>query len=69
MFKVVFRVGGEIELLKHFLAAGLPVIVEKGFEGPDFDGWMGHYQVVTGYDDAASRFTVQDSYKGPNLSI
>jgi hypothetical protein len=30
---------------------------------------MGHYQVVTGYDDATSRFTVQDSYKGPNLSI
>src|SRR3990172_12145428 len=42
-FRTVSRVGGEIKLLKRFLAAGLPVIIEKGFEGPEFDGWMGHY--------------------------
>lgn len=64
--KVISRVGGEIDLLKRFLAAGLPVIVEKGFEGPDFDGWMGHYVLVTGYDDLERTFTLQDSYYGPD---
>lgn len=64
--EVVNRVGGEIELLKRFLAAGLPVIVEKGFEGPDFDGWMGHYVLVTGYDDTEQEFILQDSYYGPD---
>lgn len=62
--KLISRVGGEIDLLKRFLAAGLPVIVEKGFEGPDFDGWMGHYVLVTGFDDLEQAFTLQDSYYG-----
>jgi tetratricopeptide (TPR) repeat protein len=60
------RVGGEIELLKHLLAAGFPVIIEKGFEGRDFDGWMGHYVLVTGYSDPDQQFTFQDSYYGPD---
>ncbi len=63
------RTGGDLELLKSFIAAGLPVIVEKGFEGPGFDGWMGHYEVVSGYDDANQRFTVQDSYIQANLPL
>jgi tetratricopeptide (TPR) repeat protein len=51
------------------IASGFPVIVEKGFEGVGFDGWMGHYQVVSGFDDAQAAFFVQDSYKGPNLKV
>ena len=65
-FMAVVRAGGDLELLKRFLAAGLPVIVEKGFEGPDFEGWMGHYVLVTGYSDQDQIFTLQDSYYGPN---
>ena len=64
--RVVYRVGGDIELLKRFLAAELPVIIEKGFEGPRLDAWMGHYVLVTGYSDSDRRFTLQDSYYGPN---
>jgi tetratricopeptide (TPR) repeat protein len=67
--KALVRYAGDLQLLKTFLAAGFPVIVEKGFEGPKFDGWMGHYEVVTGYDDARQRFTVQDSYIMANLPI
>jgi hypothetical protein len=67
--QAVVRVGGELETLKAFISAGFPVIAEKGFEGVGFDGWMGHYQVVTGYDDGAQSFIVQDSYKGPNQAI
>ena len=63
------RVGGDLALLKAFISAGFPVIVEKGFEGANFDGWMGHYEVVSGYDDASQNFVVQDSYKGPDIWI
>jgi hypothetical protein len=67
--KVITRVGGDIELLKKFIAAGFPVLVEKGFEGPGFDGWMGHYEVLTGYDDEKRLFTAQDSYIMPDLPV
>ena len=67
--KVISRVGGELQLLKQFMAAGFPVIIEKGFEGPEFDGWMGHYELITGYDDTINRFTAQDSYIGPDLKL
>ena len=63
------RMGGNLGLLKQLIAAGYPVIVEKGFEGVAFEGWMGHYEVVSGYDDAKSTFLVQDSYLGPNLAV
>lgn len=68
-FGVVIRVGGEQEMLKRFIAAGFPVLIEKGYEGASFDGWMGHYQVLTGYDDDQEMFTVQDSYRGPDKLI
>jgi tetratricopeptide (TPR) repeat protein len=67
--RVVTRVGGDVDLLRSLIAAGFPVIVEKGFEGAGFDGWMGHYELITGYDDAARLFTAQDSYMGPDLEI
>ncbi|MCL5428606.1 MAG: C39 family peptidase [Chloroflexi bacterium] len=72
--KSTFRVGGDIDLLKQFLAAGIPVMVEKGYviEIDYFyqdDYWNGHYALVTGYDDAAQTFTYQDSYKGPDEQI
>ena len=67
--RAVSRVGGDLQTIKSFLAAGFPVVVEKGFEGAHFDGWMGHYEVLTGYDDARERFTAQDSYIGANLPV
>ena len=70
----MFRVGGDIELIKQFLAAGIPVMVEKGhiieidyFYQDDY--WNGHYALVTGYDDASQTFTYQDSYTGPDEQI
>jgi hypothetical protein len=59
--KALVRVGGELETIKRLIAAGFPVIVEKGFQPPKED-WMGHYQVINGYDDEAGRFLTQDSY-------
>ena len=65
----IVRVGGNIELLKRFIAAGFPVIIEKGFEGSGFNGWMGHYEVINGYDDSRERFIVQDSYIVADLPV
>ncbi len=64
------RVGGSAELIKRFLAAGFPVLVEKGVLFNDLQNrksWMGHYQVITGYDDAKGVFIAQDSYVKANL--
>jgi tetratricopeptide (TPR) repeat protein len=67
-----FRVGGSLDVLKDFLAAGYPVIVEKGFELDPTDGgggWAGHYLLLTGYDDARGLFLTQDSNKGPDREV
>jgi tetratricopeptide (TPR) repeat protein len=63
---VLSRVAGDLELLKGLVAAGFPVIIEKGFEPPGKD-WLGHYVLVTGYDDDRQRFTTQDSYIGDDF--
>jgi len=63
------RVGGDLETLKRLIAAGFPVIVEKGAHFRDITyniTWMGHYQTLTGYNDAESYFIAQDSYIEPN---
>ena len=65
----LWRVGGDLDLLKRFIAAGFPVLVEKGFEGAGFDGWMGHYEVLNGYDDSRQRFIAQDSFIMENLPV
>ena len=72
-FTGVERHGGTVELIKSFIAAGYPVIVEKGYYERDYTGkvaWLGHYQFVTGYDDGTGEFIVQDTYNdGPNFHI
>jgi tetratricopeptide (TPR) repeat protein len=56
--------GGTLEMLKQFIAAGFPVVVEKGYELPQ-SGWWGHYVTVFGYDDGSQLFHTQDTYLGP----
>jgi tetratricopeptide (TPR) repeat protein len=70
--KVAYRVGGDLDLLKRFLAAGYPVLAEKGNYSLDISGvvsWMGHYMVLTGYDDAEGYIIGQDSLLGPDKHI
>ena len=62
--RAIVRPGGTLTLLKQLVAAGFPVTVEKGFEVSG-EGWMGHYEVVNGYDDGKSRFITQDAYSQP----
>jgi len=61
--KALVRLGGDVDLIKHFIAAGIPVIIEKGFDSKK-TGWIGHYQVLAGYDDSRNVFNAYDSYEG-----
>jgi hypothetical protein len=63
-FDALWRVGGDLGLLKRLLAAGFPVLIEKGLH-PSHDAWLGHYQIVSGYNDAKGHFLVYDSFEGP----
>jgi tetratricopeptide (TPR) repeat protein len=62
------RVGGDLSRLKALLAAGFPVVVETWFI-PEPGDQMGHYRLLTGYDDATGEFTAHDSYNGPNIHL
>lgn len=65
----ILRVGGDIERLKRLIANGFVVLVEKGPHFRDIQGsitWMGHYQVLSGYDDLNRVFIAQDSYIKPD---
>ena len=72
-YNVVLRYGGNVDLVKRLIAAGFPVVAEKGYYEADYTGkvgWMGHYQFITGYDDASQTLIVQDTYNdGPNFHI
>jgi len=70
--RVVSRVGGDLELIKRLLSAGYPVLVEKGTYLRDLTGvvsWMGHYQVITGYDESEGFVIAQDSYVKPDHKV
>lgn len=72
-YRALSRYGGSMDLIKGFISAGYPVLTEKGYYEKDVNGkisWMGHYQLITAYDDKAGTFTVQDTYRdGPNFKI
>lgn len=61
----LYRYGGNLNLIKHLIANGFPVLIEKGnYAWSSISrsiSWMGHYLFVTGYDDAEGVFIVQDS--------
>ena len=63
-FKAITRSGGDLEMIKRFVAAGFPVVIEKGYELPE-SGWWGHYLTIYGYDDELQELYSQDTYLGP----
>jgi tetratricopeptide (TPR) repeat protein len=66
--KAIWRIGGDMELLKDLVAANFPVVIETG--GPFAEGydWIGHYQTVVGYDDNQRQIYLYDSYLGTGTS-
>lgn len=68
-FNALYRVNGTPELVKRFVRSGLPLLIEKGFE-PDAElGWMGHYELIVGFNDLKQEFVAMDSYLGPYQSV
>jgi hypothetical protein len=70
--EALVRVGGDLDLIKRFIIAGFPVLLEKGTFLTDLQNvfsWMGHYEVITGYDDGRQVFIGQDSYVGANIAV
>jgi tetratricopeptide (TPR) repeat protein len=66
--RALVRQGGTLDLLKLLLSNNFPVLTEEGYDPPGRGlGWMGHYLLMAGYDDARQVFITQDSYDGPDL--
>ena len=66
------RPGGTAELLKRLIVKDYPVVIEKGAFMQEVSGklsWMGHYNVVTGFDDEKQEWTVEDSYYNANYKV
>lgn len=57
--------GGDMIMLKQFIAAGYPVVIEKGYEPSNGTGWYGHYLTVYGYDENAQEIYSRDTNLGP----
>lgn len=71
-YRALYRHGGTVELVKRLIAAGFPVIAEKGYYERDYTGkidWLGHYLFTTGYDDSKNGFIVQDAYLKPGKDL
>lgn len=61
--RAMYRVGGNLRVLKALLANNFPVVIERGifFEAED---WLGHYQTLVAYDDTQQNFYMYDTYLG-----
>jgi len=59
----LIRYGGTLDTLKRLVSNGYPVLLERGHTDPD-DGWMGHYSIVTAYDDARQTVRIPDTLLG-----
>lgn len=57
--------GGNLDMIKQFIANGLPVVIEKGYEPDNSEGWYGHYLTVYGYDDTKGEIYSKDTNLGP----
>jgi tetratricopeptide (TPR) repeat protein len=60
------RVNGNAGRLRALLAAGIPVLVETWHEPKPNDG-MGHYRLLTGYDDTEQAWIAYDSYDAAGI--
>ena len=63
----IVRQSGTIEQLKQFLNNGLPILVETWLVH-DGDS-LGHYRLITGYNDETSQFITSDSLNGPDYVV
>lgn len=65
-FQAQVRANGSGDTLRALLSSGFPVLVETWLEPEPGDG-MGHYRLLTGYDEIAQRWIAYDSYDAANM--
>lgn len=63
-FTVYDRPNGSVDIMKRFIAAGMPVVTSTWLH-PGED--IGHYRVVNGYDDTTGELIQQDSMEGRDI--
>jgi tetratricopeptide (TPR) repeat protein len=63
----IVRQGGSIDELRTFLSNNFPVLTETWLVH-DGDG-LGHYRLITGFDDAEGVFITMDSLNGPDHRV
>lgn len=68
-YNAIARIDGSLALIKRFLDAGIPVLIEKGFEPNPEDGWEGHYELIIGYNESRREVVAMDSYTGPDQAV
>ncbi|NWF67674.1 MAG: C39 family peptidase [Chloroflexi bacterium] len=63
----LLRVGGTLDTIRTMLVNEFPILIESGYDPVEDDqGWMGHYLLIVGYDDATETITTYDSFDGQN---
>ena len=60
------RSNGDANRLRQLLATGVPVLIET-WHVPNPNDGMGHYRLLTGYDDTADGWIAFDSYDATGL--
>ncbi len=60
------RPNGSVDMVKEFIAAGIPVIARTRLKKDDD---IGHYRIIKGYDDGVQSFIQDDSFQGKNLQF
>ena len=62
--KAIVRYGGDYDLFRRLVSQGFPVMLERGFYTASTNEWMGHFGLVTGYDQDTGTIHVPDTYLG-----
>ena len=65
-YEAQVRINGSGDLLRALISAGLPVLIETWHEDEPDNG-MGHYRLLTGYEDNTSRWIAYDTFDAENL--
>ncbi|MBV7331336.1 C39 family peptidase [Chloroflexi bacterium TSY] len=65
-YRAQVRVNGTRELARTLLSNNIPVLIETWLEEEPNDG-MGHYRLLTGFDDARRQWIAYDSYVSTNF--
>lgn len=62
-FNAYFNPNGNVEIVKKLLSNDIPVITVTWLSNSED---IGHYRILTGYDENSKSYTQNDSYQGPN---